>query len=374
MPKLEEIQLDLVPQSGRWRPRRSRHENRERALKGVDGMSPIAGTKIRPPQGVQIRGIGAVRERDSALRQLDGACRLAQILRLTPDLLAKQLVDSHGQEDDAHAAPADFADDLKSQAMDAILGHAQATLTPTDAEIQSIVSFETALFTAQARDDKAGSLHAQGATGGPRELSQQAFFIGINDPLGGNPTGAAFDPRAFTLFDRWMRSKRDSGDERTDARAAIARGETLFNARPIVIAGVAGLNDNPAVGPTFSGTCTTCHDTPNSGNHSVSAPLNIGLADVSRRTPDLPLYTLRNKITGDEIQTSDPGRAMISGKWKDVGKFKGPILRGLAGRAPYFHNGSAATIAEAVDFYDTRFALGLTNHEKSDLIAFLLTL
>ena len=249
-----------------------------------------------------------------------------------------------------------IVDDLKSQAKDAILGHAQATLIPTDAEIQSIVSFETALFTAQARDDKAGPLHGEGAAGGPRELSRQPFFIGINDPLGGNPTGTAFDPRAFTLFDRWMRSKRNSGDERNDARAAIARGETLFNTRPIVITGVAGLNDNPAVGPTFSGTCTTCHDTPNSGNHSVTAPLNIGLTDVSRRTPDLPLYTLRNKVTGDEIQTSDPGRATISGKWKDVGKFKGPILRGLAGRAPYFHNGSAATIAEAVDFYDTRFA------------------
>ena len=267
-----------------------------------------------------------------------------------------------------------IADDLKSQARDAILGHAQAVLTPTDAEIQSIVSFETALFTAQARDDKAGSLRGDGALGGPMELSRQPFFIGINDPLGGNPAGTAFDPRTFALFDRWMRSRRNSGDERVDARAAIGRGETLFNTRPVVITGVAGLNDNPAVGAAFTGTCTTCHDTPNSGNHSVTAPLNIGLTDVSKRTPDLPLYTLRNKATGDEIQTSDPGRAMISGKWKDVGKFKGPILRGLAGRAPYFHNGSAATIAEAVDFYDTRFALKLTMHEKSDLIAFLLAL
>ena len=125
------------------------------------------------------------------------------------------------------------------------------------------------------------------------------------------------------------------------------------------------------MGTTFSGKCTTCHDTPNSGNQSVSAPLNIGLTDASRRTADLPLYTLRNKSTGDELQTSDPGRAMISGKWKDVGKFKGPILRGLAARRRHFHNGSAATLAEAVDFYDTRFALGLTNSQKADLIAFL---
>jgi cytochrome c peroxidase len=65
---------------------------------------------------------------------------------------------------------------------------------------------------------------------------------------------------------------------------------------------------------------------------------------------------------------------MISGKWKDVGKFKGPILRGLAARAPYFHNGSAATIADAVEFYNTRFQLNLRTREKADLIAFLLAL
>jgi cytochrome c peroxidase len=264
-----------------------------------------------------------------------------------------------------------IVDNLKAQARDATLGHAQATLVPTDAEIEAIVSFETGLFTAQATDYAAGSLHADGALGGPAALSRQAFFLGINDPLGGNPTGAAFDPHVFTLFAPWMRSRARSGDEVTDARAAIARGEALFNTRPIVITGVAGLNDNPKVGASFSGSCTTCHDTPNSGNHSVSAPLNIGISDASIRTPDLPLYTVRHKLTGAEILTSDPGRAMISGKWTDVGKFKGPILRGLAGRAPYFHNGSAATLDAAVDFYNTRFRLGLTMREKSDLIAFL---
>jgi len=38
-----------------------------------------------------------------------------------------------------------------------------------------------------------------------------------------------------------------------------------------------------------------------------------------------------------------------------VGRFKGPILRGLAGRAPYFHDGAAATLADAVDLDDKRF-------------------
>jgi cytochrome c peroxidase len=62
---------------------------------------------------------------------------------------------------------------------------------------------------------------------------------------------------------------------------------------------------------------------------------------------------------------------MVTGKWGDIGKFKGPILRGLAARAPYFHNGSAATLDQVIDFYENRFNLGLTATERSDLFAFL---
>ena len=121
----------------------------------------------------------------------------------------------------------------------------------------------------------------------------------------------------------------------------------------------------------FTGTCTTCHDSPNVGNHSVKAPLNIGLSDASRRRPDMPLYTLRRISTGESVQTTDPGRAMITGKWADIGKFKGPVLRALAARAPYFHNGSAASLDDVIQFYEDRFSLGLTPRERSELLAFL---
>jgi len=40
-------------------------------------------------------------------------------------------------------------------------------------------------------------------------------------------------------------------------------------------------------------------------------------------------------------------------------------------RAPYFHNGSAATLEEVVGFYEKRFNIGLTPREKADLVAFL---
>jgi cytochrome c peroxidase len=148
------------------------------------------------------------------------------------------------------------------------------------------VAFEAGLFTAQVRFDDAASLRADGAKGGPGALSRQPFFIGINDPVGLNPTGAAFDPKAFTLFDAWAGLGRD--DEIDRARSRITRGQTLYNTRPIVISGVAGLNNQTfsngvTVPDPFTGTCTTCHDTPNAGTHSVKAPLNIGLTDARGR-------------------------------------------------------------------------------------------
>jgi cytochrome c peroxidase len=68
---------------------------------------------------------------------------------------------------------------------------------------------------------------------------------------------------------------------------------------------------------------------------------------------------------------TDPGRALISGKCKDIGRLKGPILRGLASRAPFFHNGSAKTLLDVVNFYELRFSLSLTAQQKSDLVEFL---
>ncbi|HEX3968932.1 MAG TPA: hypothetical protein VHW70_13270 [Edaphobacter sp.] len=69
--------------------------------------------------------------------------------------------------------------------------------------------------------------------------------------------------------------------------------------------------------------------------------------------------------------TSDPGKALITGLCADVNRGKGPILRGLAARAPYFHNGAAKNLNEVINFYDQRFQMDLTQKEKKELIAFL---
>jgi len=264
--------------------------------------------------------------------------------------------------------------DLADQANGATLGHAQAVLPLDGTSDTSIVTFETSLFTAATVDDAAGNLSAKKGNGGPAVLATTPFHIGINDVLGNDPAPGhpPFTPNVFMIYDGWS----DAADkvQGTDAgRGAVYRGEKLFNTRPITITGVNGLND--ALGqPSIAGTCTTCHDTPSSGNHSVGLPIDIGLASASLRTPDMPLYTLRNKRTLATVQTTDPGRALITGRYADIGKFKGPILRALSARAPYFHNGFAATLDDVVTFYDSRFALGLTAQEHADLVAFLRTL
>jgi len=298
-----------------------------------------------------------------------------------------------GRETIERGSPAAIHFDLAHQSNSATQGHAQAP-NPLDNDTrETIVAYEMGNFTAQVFDSAAGALTTAGAQGGPEALSTRSFTFGVNDPLGCDPNGAncdpasaQFDPIVFTEYDAWAKLTRGG---RNPARAAVARGQALFNTLPIAISGVSGINDDFNVASVV-GTCTTCHDTPHAGDHSVPAPLDIGIAEpaVSVRdggdgvhnrfglpVGDMPVYTLRKRTGPREIKiVTDPGRALITGLWKDVGRFKGPILRGLVGRAPYFHNGSAATLLDAVNFYDARFGLNLSEQQKADLVAFLRTL
>jgi len=302
--------------------------------------------------------------------------------------------------------PTSLLSDLAHQSLDATVGHAQGDGTrPTPEEQQQIVDFETKLFTAQIHDRFAGDLR-DGAKGGPAPLSAQPFFISLNSSVhfllpafeqpGGlvTPGDGQFTSNIFNLYNKWAQA---SNDDQSAARRSIARGEQLFNTLQIPISGVAGINDDVAAGglvaggiPTLQGTCGTCHDTPNAGNHSFPTPLNIGTGDPSPANRSvnlggldvsyLPEITVCRKdattgpATNNCKTTTDLGQALVDGRFDHVGKIKGPILRGLAGRAPYFHNGSASTLMEAVNFYDIRFNLHLSDRDKNDLAAFLRTL
>ena len=271
---------------------------------------------------------------------------------------------------------------LSSQATDATLIHAQAGAGPSSSQLTQIVNFESGVFTAQMFDKNAYTLNGNGAMGGPAVLQQKfsTFYIGINDPLGNNPKGIPFTPLVFDIYKAWENLL---GSSRLNPeQASVARGEQLFNNRSINITNVTGLND-VLNQPTISGFCGTCHDTPDVGDHSIKAPLNIGIANAGQNSPPdldisgLPVFTLQcvsGPLSGKTFVVTDIGRALISGKCADIGKVKGPILRGLAGRAPYFHNGSAATLLDAINFYNDRFSIGFTDQQKQDLVAFLNTL
>lgn len=81
----------------------------------------------------------------------------------------------------------------------------------------------------------------------------------------------------------------------------------------------------------------------------------------------------------------DTGRAGATFLPGDTGSFKTPSLRDVAKRAPYMHDGSFATLAEVVDYYDRGGTpnehldarirpLSLTPADRADLVEFLVSL
>jgi cytochrome c peroxidase len=196
--------------------------------------------------------------------------------------------------------------------------------------ITNIVDFEMSLSTAQLFSFTAGSLTAAGARGGPEALSHMAKVAG-----------------RFDLFDAWLGS-------RHPGRAQIARGQEVFNA----------VNAN-------GGSCAGCHNSANNGTNVNNLLFDIDTASAEVRTPDLPLYTIRNRSTGEERQLTDTGRGNVTGLWADLGKFKTPTLRALAARAPYFHNGIAKTLEDVVRHYEEHLGFVFTDRERRDLVAFL---
>jgi len=227
--------------------------------------------------------------------------------------------------------------DLKHQAITAALTHEQAKTAPTDAQLKQIVDFESGIYTAQDFDADADSLTALSATGGPRALSKQKFQETVE---------------AFDLYAAW--ANLTGTDKVTQARLSVARGEQLFNSN-----------------------CSTCHNVQDAGDNFAGAFFNNGAADAGNILLDLsglPVFTVKCKLNGVSTQVTDLGRAMISGLCEDIGAFKVHTLRGLAARAPYFHNGGAATLEDAVRLESSLTDAGFTEQETLDVVNFLKTL
>ena len=259
-------------------------------------------------------------------------------------------------------------DQLITQANDANLLHAQAGQDLDPITAAQIADFQLNLFSSQVFLTPTLALtttnQGLGGPSGPVNLSNTPYYFGVNDPFGNNPTGTPFTSTAFSNFSAWATA--------AGLKASIYRGQVLFNTHPITLTNVRGLND--VLGqPVFIGTCSTCHDVPNVGSHSIfpGGEFDIQLTNLLRENDQLPQYTLTCISSGQVITTSDPGMALITGKCADIAKFKVPSLRNLAARAPYFHNASATTLRAVLQHYETHFNLTLSIQDENDLINFL---
>jgi CRP-like cAMP-binding protein/cytochrome c peroxidase len=284
---------------------------------------------------------------------------------------------------------------LLSETCDVPTSPTPCTPTLNAAQEQDIARFMTGVFTAQEGGTTVGQFHAAGASGGIADLVALArnplqpcrTAAGVNTPFTPSTCTPAASP-TMTLFDAWNGSP-------VPARAAIARGQALFNG---------GAHLNGMAGVT---SCSSCHALNNLGNSpSDTSPLSFvrlgldspdflskvasedtRLASFVSRTSGLPLYEVTqttaptcptlndpatsSAVTGTNMRSSDPGRALVTGKCADLGAFKPPLLRNLAVRAPYFHNAAAASLDDVVNFYNVKFQIGLSAQQHSDLVAFL---
>ena len=132
--------------------------------------------------------------------------------------------------------------------------------------------------------------------------------------------------------------------------------------------------------------CASCHLIEKS-----SAPLadgkfhsvGVGLDRIIGKMPALSMkvktgdaQAIDHEIVND-AELAELGRFLVTGDPKDIGKFKTPSLRNAALTAPYMHDGSVATLEEAVDreLYYRALEIGksttLTAEEKSALLDFL---
>ena len=129
-------------------------------------------------------------------------------------------------------------------------------------------------------------------------------------------------------FDRWIK-----GDKKA-MTAEQVKGFELF------------VNPN-------KGNCEVCHS---GANFTDNGFHNVGLASFGNENPDVGRYAIK------------PIKSM-------QGAFKTPTLRDIDLTAPYFHDGSATTLDEAVQVM-AQYQLGyeLEEAEVADLVAFLKTL
>ena len=215
----------------------------------------------------------------------------------------------------------------------------------------------------------------------------EAFVFG--DATLSDPRLAALRDESHPLHDTLVNDPYYTVDVQTDAQR---RGQRVFHRY-----------------------CFSCHNQPNVfGNAANVEPLgngerpddfppwapavsklyNVGVSEMNKHglrfsEPDgnggftdivIPLVD-GDGVVHNYVQDMDIGLAATTGRYEDLGRFKVPQLRDLANNAPYFHDNSAATLEEVVDYFNSahynssrdgrQMPIHLEAQQRADLIAFL---
>ncbi|WP_458733008.1 hypothetical protein [Sphingobium xenophagum] len=263
---------------------------------------------------------------------------------------------------------------LRGQATDAGSTHLEMIAKLTKEELRQIEAFEGAIYVAQSFSNQAGELHGPST---PPGLGPEALRDGPPGELGNNPVN-----RVFGTFEMWLNPRNNGAalhSPQEAFRASIARGANVFFDKRFFIKDVGVYNDK-GLGNPFKRSCASgCHNTVLTGMDLAPGFMDLGLNNWPwNRREDLPLFkatchadAVPQSYLGRVIYTHDPGRALVTGKCRDIGASMTQQMRGLAARAPYFMGGAADTLREMVDFYDRRFNIGYTEQEKQDLVNFM---
>lgn len=254
---------------------------------------------------------------------------------------------------------------LKIQAEGAYRDHMEGKRGLTAEQLARIIAFENQVYAAQAWDRDGADLGEAGSLGVTNVMKERAGVL--NSPA----------KPVFFGFDSWKQSG--------EFRQSVARGADIFLNRQFWVRNVAHINSIGLANPAKR-SCAVCHNAVMSGMDRAPGWVDLGTMNyptwteptVRTETTELPVFKLTCKaearphpFLGRVIYSSDPGRALITGKCADIGAITMGQFRGLAARAPYFANGAAKNLAELVDYYDRRFDMRLTSREKQDLVNFL---
>lgn len=186
-------------------------------------------------------------------------------------------------------------------------------------------------------------IHSVTATGDGEDLAYWNRYVGVTQ-MGGH--GTFSEPRTGVMVI-------NGNDDLISDKLPALQAYQLSIAAPPAPAGsfdAAAAQRGQAV---FAGVarCSTCH----SGTDLTDANSRLHAPDEVASEPELagvPSYASRSA-------TKQYRTAPLKGVWQ---------------HAPYFHNGSAATLADVVATYNTKQALGLTDAEMADLVEYLRSL